>query len=644
MAFKPRIDIATVEWLQQHYHLPDVIGDLAGVYDFYYAPYFLGVAAALDDATILELVLMKAAQIGWTYFLIGYLAKRIEARPAPIMVLFAKEKDGKSFHDEKLVPAFQATTVLEGLVDVTTTRKAGTRWDLKSFPGGYLKLVGSNSPGNVKSTSSVGVGVVEEPDDTSDDVKSQGNAISLLEERLKRYVGSKLIIGGTPTIADLSKTEHRFKETDQRVLPIRCHECGELHVLAWENVHWLEADDGSLPHEIYGSALPDTAAYACPGCGSAWDDEQRQRNIRDTVFDAIKAGDPLCGWTATAPFHGKAGFGGLSELYVCVPGTSLADVVRAKLKADYLANQGDISELVTFTNQKLGRTFVYENTAPDEESLRKRAEDYPEFWVPPGGLVVTAGVDVQRDRLAVVLRAWGKGMESWLLYWGELAAKVSTTDSSDPVWRDLADLLNRPIKHADGFHLKPQSISIDSGGHSTEQVYDFVRPRLRQGFRPIKGSSNDYGSREIYAAPKKVDYKTKTKASKFGLSVFMVGTHKAKDLIFGEGGRLALTGEGPGRMHWYDTVRDDYYAQLNGIVKAPNRRSRGRLMWQDKPGHPVEAADCEVYALHAAYALRLHTWKDEKWDELEAELKQADMFRPDAEAPAQPTRRKSTFW
>lgn len=648
--FRPRKHVPTAQWMQENYTLPEAIGDLAGLYDFTYSPYFLGVAAALDDPAVDEVDLMKASQLGWTFFLLGYLSKRIEAHPAPLMALFAKEKDGKSFHDEKLVPAFAATPILRDLIDVTTSRKSGNRWDLKSFPGGFLKLVGSNSPGNVKSTSSVGVGVVEEPDDTSVDVKQQGDAIGLLDERLKRYPGSKMIVGGTPTIKNLSKTEHRVLESDCRVLPVACHECGEPHVLEWHNVSWLDADNSTEAHEVYGRAMPETAVYCCPHCGSGWDDDQRQQNIRDTIYAAVEAGDPNCGWQPTRPFHGKAGFTDLSELYACVPGTSLAEVVRDKLKADHLAEKGDLSGLITFTNQKLGRTYEYETAAPDVDVLRARAEVYPEQRIPAGGLMLTAGIDVQRDRLAVVLRAWGRGMESWLVYFGEFYARVSTTDTSDPVWKELDRFLFTPRYSERGFKMLPRAVSIDSGGHSTEQVYHWVRPRQKRGVMAIKGSSNDHGRREIFSLPKRADHKTgrTTKAAKFGLQIYQVGTHKAKDLIFGEGGRLSLTGDGPGRMHWYDGVRDDYYEQLTGVIKAPSARTGGRLMWHDKPGQPVEAADCEVYALHAAYSLRLHAWGADKWDALESRLQQNDLFAdPDApgDEPEAPSgRRKSNYW
>ena len=109
---------------------------LSGLYDFYYTPYFLGVAAALDDPEVDEVDLMKASQIGWTYFLIAFIFKRITGQPMPIMVLFAKEGDGKSFHDEKLVPAVKANPAVSRLMDVTTAKKSGNRWNHKSYTGG----------------------------------------------------------------------------------------------------------------------------------------------------------------------------------------------------------------------------------------------------------------------------------------------------------------------------------------------------------------------------------------------------------------------------------------------------------------------------------------------------------------------------
>jgi len=626
--FKPPNNVSTYEWLSNEYYLPEETGK-AGLYDFYYSPYFIGVAAALDDKNTYEIDLMKAAQIGWTYFIIGYLFKRVNTEPCPILGVFAKEKDGKAFHDEKLVPAVKATPLARALIDVTTSRSAGNRWDNKSYPGGFLKLVGSNSPGNVKSTSSVGVGIVEEPDDTSDNVSGQGDAIGLTWERLKRGgENKKLIVGGTPAVKGLSKTEKRIDQSDKRVLPVACHECGEKHVLDWDHVSWLDSDN-VVNHVVYGAALPDTAVYVCPHCGTPWDDYQRQNNIRNTVYDALNAGDPLAGWVQTQDFHGVAGFTGLSELYACVPGTSLAEVVREYLNARHLSEQGDQSEMIKFINQKLGKPYEYESTAPEVSELEQRAENYAELTVPDGAYVLTAGVDIQHDRLAVTIWAWGPGEECWLIYWGELQAKTSTTDVKDPVWTELAKFLFTPIPHAKGFNLIVQAVSIDtSDGQTSDQAYTWVRKYQKRNVMAVKGSSDRVFDREIFSRPKQIDTKGKrhNKSAKYGLQVFQVGTHKAKDLIIGERGRITLQGSGPGHMHWYEGVRADFYEQITSEVKAPHRSIRGKLIWQVRAGVRNEALDCTVYALHAARSLKINLMTEQHWEALKRKLMQQDLF------------------
>ncbi|MBB1489086.1 phage terminase large subunit family protein [Oceanospirillum sediminis] len=132
--FRPAKHYPTKEFMEAEYVLPDF-----GEYDFRNAPYFLGVALALDDPDVDEVDLMKAAQIGWTFFILGYIFKRVvEARyrPCPIMMLFAKAGDGKALHDEKLVMAGEATRAVAECIDFSTSPKSGNRWDLKKFDGG----------------------------------------------------------------------------------------------------------------------------------------------------------------------------------------------------------------------------------------------------------------------------------------------------------------------------------------------------------------------------------------------------------------------------------------------------------------------------------------------------------------------------
>ena len=630
--WKLPVDIPTLDWLRDEFILPPESGDLAGSYNPDYVPYLWGIFAALDDSTVKLVCMMKAAQIGWTFGLVGYLGKRIQRIPGTIMMLFPKEGDAKSFSDEKLSPSIRSTPALSGLID-TRSRVNGNTTFNKRFPGGFIKMVGSNSTGNVKSTPAQLV-IAEEPDDTADNVGSQGDALRLVRERLKRQSSGKMILGGTPSVEGASRVQEFVEMSNQMVLPITCNDCHEQHVLNWENVSWVDRTD-NVEHVVYGKADPDTAVYSCPHCGSIWDDWQRKKNVLDTVKAAAEAGDPYYGWQETVQSSGGiVGFKELNELYVCLPGTSLADVARDYLEAQHEMEKGDQTGMIVFENSKLGRPYEYKTDAPEADDLAERAEDYPHLTVPHGGLILTAGVDVQHDRLAITIWAHGRDEEMWLIYWDEIPAKTTTIDVKDPVWTALDDLLFQQFKHQAGFSLKMAAVSVDSSdGQTSDAVYHYVRSRQKRGVMAVKGSSNDYGTREIFMLPKQIDQKTKTKNSKYGLRVYMVGTYKAKELLIGGKGRVTLKGRGAGRMHWYKDVRADFYEQLMSEVLAPHRTMRRKFQWHVKSGVRNEALDCTVMALHAARSVKVHTMTEKAWANLEHSLKQADIF---AAAPSVP--------
>jgi len=357
-------------------------------------------------------------------------------------------------------------------------------------------------------------------------VKDQGDAIRLARERLKRYRRGKLILGGTPSVKGLSRVEEFIGISDRRVFPVTCHECGDSHVLDWSNVSW-QTSSGQA-HPVYGDSLPDTAVYACPHCGSVWDDWQRQRNVLETARAAVDAGDPYCGWVPTVDTPGAVrGFEGLSELYVCMPGTSLADVVRDYLEAEHDAAQGDESGRIVFVNSKLGRPYEYSDEVADEEQLRQAAGDYSSGSIPSGGLLLTAGVDVQHDRLSVLLRVWGRSEESWLVRWDEIYADHSTTDREDSVWGSLDKILfDKYFSGALPLHVS--AISIDSSdGATNDAVYHWVRTRAKTHRRihmmAVKGSGAATDP-EIFSMPRtRVDHlrpDRQSKADRHGVQVW----------------------------------------------------------------------------------------------------------------------------
>jgi phage terminase large subunit GpA-like protein len=575
-----------------------------------------GIHAALDDPTIREIVCMKSAQVAWTDgVLLNYLGRRIHLDPAPAIVMFAKEGAAKEFASEKLVPMIEASPALSEVIPVNRGKRRGDLWHHKSFPGGFLKLVGSNSAASVKSTPAPIV-AIEEPDDAATNVAEQGDSITLLKERTKTFARPKIIWGGTPTVKGDSRIETAFAVSDQRRFMVPCGDCGELQDLRWEQVRW--ADDAPVEHEVYGKARPETARYVCAHCGALWDDQAKNRAVKEGV------------WVATAPFTGVAGFA-INELYSPFPGSALQRLAQKWLEAQHAFSQGDDSKLRAFVNSSQGLPYAFGGQQTDETALAAKSLDYAEHTVPAGGLLLTAGIDVQRDRLAIVLRAWGRGEESWLVWWGELFGQTAVPGRG--AWEELDVVLERQYAHELGGALRVSAVSIDSGdGVTAEAVYHYVRGKKTARVMAVKGASEQASEREIFSAPRQVDTTRQHKSAKFGLRVYSVGVGRAKDLILGDdsAGRIRLDGFGPGRMHCYAGVRPDYWEQLLAEVKAAHPQRRHKRVWIRRAGQRNEALDCEVYALHAARSLKTHLMKDAHWRALEAAV------QPASEPVAQP--------
>lgn len=582
-----------------------------GVYNPDITPWVPGIHDALDDPAVHEIVCMKSAQVAWTDgVLLNYIGKRIDIDPCPMILMFAKDQAAKEFNDEKFTPMVEATPRLASKIPITARRDKDNRWQFKGFPGGFLKFVGSNSPSSVKSTPAPFV-AVEEPDDCNTNVREQGDTITLLKERTKSFPRRKVVFGGTPTIEGFSRIEAAYKASDQRRFWVPCPHCGEHQVLAWEHVKWQE--DSESQHEVFGHVKPETARYCCPHCSALWTDAEKNRAVR------------LAEWRADAPFRGVAGFY-INELYSPFPGSQMPRLVEKYLSAQHALAQGDDTKMRSFRNNTEGLPYAYRSDIPEAGDVRQRAEDYEEFTVPIGGLVLTAGVDVQHDRLAVIIRAWGRGEESWLVYWGEIPG--STLNPEGGAWKDLDLLLRQEFKHATGSTLRISAVSIDgSDGNRTEIVHAYVRARRHLRYMTVKGASEQTDDRrEIFSTPRKVDPGKQLRPAKHGLETFIVGTARAKDLILET--RIKLEGNGPGRIHGYGKVRPDYWEQLVSEVKAPSRLNRNRKTWTKKAGVRNEALDAEVYALHAARSVKTNLMHEVHWAAIEIRLRQRTLIDP----------------
>lgn len=284
---RPRPPLSPLEWVEKYRRLsPEENPDFAGPFRTENIPALRGVLAACGEPGVKRVVGQKAAQMAWTggivCTLMGY---HTHWRPCVQVAMFPRIQSAKDFDAEKFSPMVRATPALQKRIKLKS-RADGNSTTRKHYPGGLLKLVASNSPADVKSTSAR-VRYVEEPDDVNKDVKGQGNAITLLRERGKTIRGNFELIGGTPTAKGASEIEKEMRTTDQRRFMVPCHHCGERHEVEWghvvipglsltpEDLADPEIDARYPVREVYGRARWEDAYYACPHCGGVWTDEER---------------------------------------------------------------------------------------------------------------------------------------------------------------------------------------------------------------------------------------------------------------------------------------------------------------------------------------------------------------------------------
>jgi phage terminase large subunit GpA-like protein len=311
---------------------------------------------------------------------------------------------------------------------------------------------------------------------------------------------------------------------------------------------------------------PEEAAYVCQHCGVMLTEADKA--------EMLKAGE----WRATQATRGIASFH-ISELYS--PWSSWSEMAVAFVQAKRFPET-----LQTWINTSLGETFEDRGESVAPQGLASRREQYGPQTVPAGVVLLTAGVDVQDDRLEVSIWGWGRDEEAWLVE----HAVLRGDPGSDALWLELDAFVAAKRSSEDGRRLLVEAVAVDSGGHFTQQVYGYAARRKARRVFAIKGAGG-FG-RLIWP-------KAAGRAGKTSAQVWIVGVDTAKDLLYGRLRRVLEPG--PGYLHFCAAVEPEWFEQLTNEVIV-HKSVQGRRVRAYKPrasGVRTEALDCMVYAYAA---------------------------------------------
>lgn len=590
---RPPRRIVGSEWADRHFWLsPESHQQLA---KWVTEPFQRAWLDDLTDHNVEQITLMGSSRVGKTKCLVDIaLAIMIDTDPGPIMVVEPSAELAREFSTDEFDPMVRDCPQLHGKVGRTGKGAGKSKTLRKRFRGGFAAFRGAHAASGLaaKSIRSLLLDEVDRfPASAMTAGRKEGDPVLLGIRRTMTFPRRKIVAVSSPG-TEPSRIEALYHEGDQQRYLVPCPHCGVFDELVPERSsedsgavagHWMTWPEGS----------PELAHFVCSACGEAIEERHKEAMVRAGY------------WEAARP-HPKGAKKRHRSYRIWAAYSSAANArwgQIAKEWTDALAS-GDTDKIRVVENTLLGRVWRLTGEAPDYQPLLDRREPYAVGSVPAPVILLTVGVDVQRDRMPFEVIGWGKGMESWSIEAGEFAGDTSSLSS--PVWKELDKLLAAVWRRADGASLTIALMGIDSGDN-TQVVYDWARQRERvmatKGYGPAVA---------LLSAPRKVTVTVGGRSIQDGVKLWIIGSSMAKRELYGWL-RLKRNQDGTcpaGYCHWPLDPRygSEYFKQLTGEQEIEVRnRLTGKIerKWVLKAGHQNHMLDCRIIARAVAATAQL---------------------------------------
>jgi terminase, large subunit len=585
----PDPDTDLIEWAENYFYLPRESSKEYGKYNIDRTPMVREILAELSPSSpTQEIVVQKPTQLAGSTAAIIFLIGTADISPGPSLCIQPTETLAKAFSRKKIDPTIKAIIKnagrLVGKIKDQKSRDSTNTILEKIFPGGSWRFAGSNSPAVYRSES-VRYIVLDDFDGFDVDVGGEGDPGELADRRTGTFSNRKIYKNSTPTTKGTSNIENAYNLSSQGKFEVPCPRCGEYQYLEFggeDTKHGIkfERNDNVEITDYY---------YICRHCKGRIDEHEKEHMLKMGKYVHKYPNRKIRGFKYNA-------------LYTPVGWVN----TWKKIIEVFLASKDNPEKLKTWMNTLMAETFEEKGARPKWEVLSSRAEPYKIITVPPGGMVLTMGTDVHDNRLDIVVRAWGRGEENWLIYWTRIYGNINTTEP----WDRHDDVLAMAFRHASGLDLRIVSSAIDSGDN-TQTVYNYCRTR-----KPIVMAT--YGSQKrgqpVLGKPAKKDIDYKGHRIKNGIEIWPVGTDTVKSLVYQ---RFNIEEPGPGYYHFPLGLDDEYYMQITAekLVTTYNKKGFRSQDWVVIRGNRQNhALDAEVYCYAAAVRAGVPRMN---WDELE---------------------------
>ena len=518
--FKPSPDAEVWEWCEENIELRGTESEVSGRYSSEMTPYVRKVLDFYKRKDLKVMTLMAGTQVLKTIVLMLGGAYWVSHNEGRVIWVMDTEHNARSFSETRwktLIETSPGTSVL-------VPRNRDHFKNLEQHLGGtILNFVGSNSPGNLAQRGA-DLLQLDEEDKFPSRTDAEGDAVTQADQRMKARAGAKKVESSSPTTTH-GLIWRGFCQGTMEEWFVDCPKCGEGFVLATGNedcpvgrLHWDQSARGE-DGEWDWDRVKESARMECPHCNHLLDDGEK--------IDAVAAGDFRVMNPHALPGH--------VSFHVASHNSPWASCRLGNLAVEFLTFKHRY-DLRSWDNYWKGWPSVDELKKPEAAKLRQRREHWE--GQPKGAVLFTIGIDTQDDRLELKLIGWGAGMECWIQDYAIFHGDPAYTT----VWNELKGFLRDVVKR-----YRVTAIGLDTGGHRTDAVYQFVRANQKEfPIYALKGSSTT--AQPIIGRP--------GRANRMGVRLYMVGTDTAKERIYS----MLLQGDkGPGYCHFRDSLDDQYF-------------------------------------------------------------------------------------
>lgn len=617
----PPDDLTVAQWAEAKRRLSAESAAEPGPWRTERTPYLREPMDAFTDPKVRHIVMVAASQVGKSEFLNNCIGYIIDEDPGSILFIHPTTIDAQEYSKLRIAPMLRDSPALRQKIAAPKSRDSHNTILQKAYPGGILTMCGSTEA-HALASKPIRYVFGDERDRWATSAGNEGDPWDLAMARQTTFYNAKAVEVSTTTIKNASAIEAAYYTGTMERWNSKCPHCGEYHEIRWSDIRF-EYDEIIVSHKKTYKVKK--VYYTCPGCGCISTEAEMKRAPAKWIAENPEA-------------YGQ----GTRSFWLNAFVSQWASWESIVLK--YLNALGSTKKMQVVFNTCFGEPWEDRGDIEDEDSLLARREDYGKdkngepVELPPGVLVLTAGVDTQDDRMEYEIVGHGFFGETWGIEKGIVMGRPD----DDATWNKLDEVVfDRVMRFENGVGLRVSMSFVDEGGHFTQSVRAQCNARISKKVFCIKGMP---GQDKPYISPPK---KQKIFVNQIAVGTcwqYQLGVDSGKEIIMDN-----LRVQTPGQKYCHFPKRDDYgsayFAGLLSETKVYDPNKKQPWSWKKIPGHERnEPLDCRNYALAAFKAL------PKNLDEIDRQIKAASGVRvpappsanitPPKRRPAQRSRQK----